>query len=128
MLAFFIVFLASNAINVLILLSPFAVIDAALKGFRLLVLLTVTATAFRESVAGRGLGPVHHRLRLPHRRLVLPPVALRVGLHLGLRHAATQTLPARQTGEPDVPRSPNQQGPRPHLRQAAARRQRAAWS
>ena len=46
MLAFFIVFLASNAINVLILLSPFGVVDAALKGFRGLVLLTVTATAF----------------------------------------------------------------------------------
>jgi hypothetical protein len=46
MLAFCIVFLASNAINVLILLSPFGVLDAALKGFRLLVLLTVTVTAF----------------------------------------------------------------------------------
>jgi len=46
MLAFFMVLLASNAINVLILLSPFAVVDTALKGFRLLVLLTVTATAF----------------------------------------------------------------------------------
>jgi len=46
MLTFFIVFLASNAINILVLLSPFAVIDAALKGFRLLVLLSVTATAF----------------------------------------------------------------------------------
>ena len=46
MLAFFIVLLASNAINVLILLSPFAIVDTALKGFRLLVLLTVTATAF----------------------------------------------------------------------------------
>ena len=46
MLVFFIVWLASNAINVLLLLSPFRVVDAALKGFRLLVLLTVTATAF----------------------------------------------------------------------------------
>jgi hypothetical protein len=46
MLVFFIVWLASNAINVLILLSPFRLVDAALKGFRLLVLLTVTATAF----------------------------------------------------------------------------------
>jgi hypothetical protein len=45
MLAFFIVFLASNAINVLILLSPFGILDAALKGFRLLVLLTIPATA-----------------------------------------------------------------------------------
>ncbi len=45
MLAFFLVFLASNAINVLILLSPFAGVDIALKGFRLLVLLTVLATA-----------------------------------------------------------------------------------
>jgi hypothetical protein len=52
MLAFFIVFLASNAINVLILLSPFAVIDAALKGFRLLVLLTVTATALANPWLG----------------------------------------------------------------------------
>ena len=45
LLAFFFVFLASNAINVLILLSPFAVMDTALKGFRLLVLLTIPATA-----------------------------------------------------------------------------------
>ena len=52
MLAFFIVFLASNAINVLILLSPFAVIDAALKGFRLLVLCTVGATAFANPWLG----------------------------------------------------------------------------
>jgi MFS family permease len=52
MLAFFLVFLASNAINVLILLSPFAVMDAALKGFRLLLLLTVTATAFANPWLG----------------------------------------------------------------------------
>ena len=52
MLAFFIVWLASNAINVLILLSPFRVVDAALKGFRLLVLLTVTATAFANPWLG----------------------------------------------------------------------------
>ena len=51
-IAFFIVFLASNAINVLILLSPFAIVDAALKGFRLLVLLTVTATAFANPWLG----------------------------------------------------------------------------
>ncbi len=52
MLAFFIVFLASNAINVLILLSPFAILDVALKGFRLLVLLTVAATAFANPWLG----------------------------------------------------------------------------
>ena len=52
MLAFFLVFLASNAINVLLLLSPFAVVDAALKGFRLLVLLTVLATAFANPWLG----------------------------------------------------------------------------
>jgi hypothetical protein len=52
MLAFFIVFLASNAINVLILLSPFAVVDAALKGFRGLVLLTVAGTAFLNPWVG----------------------------------------------------------------------------
>jgi hypothetical protein len=52
MVTFFIVFLASNAINVLILLSPFAVVDAALKGFRLLVLLTVTVTALANPWLG----------------------------------------------------------------------------
>jgi hypothetical protein len=52
MIAFFIVFLASNAINILILLSPFAVVDAALKGFRLLLLLTVTGTAFANPWVG----------------------------------------------------------------------------
>ena len=52
MLAFFIVFLASNAINVLILLSPFAILDVALKGFRLFILLTITATAFANPWLG----------------------------------------------------------------------------
>ena len=52
MLVFFIVWLASNAINVLLLLSPFRVVDAALKGFRLLVLSTVTATAFANPWLG----------------------------------------------------------------------------
>jgi len=52
MLAFFIVFLASNAINVMILLSPFAAVDAALKGFRLLVLLTVTGSALANPWLG----------------------------------------------------------------------------
>lgn len=46
MLVFFIVFLASNSINILILLSPFSMIDAALKAFRASVL---------ASVAGAGL-------------------------------------------------------------------------
>jgi hypothetical protein len=45
MSAFFFVFLASNAINILILLSPFPLVDAALKLFRLLVLFTVVASA-----------------------------------------------------------------------------------
>lgn len=52
MAAFFIVFLASNAINILILLSPFTTLDAALKGFRLLVLASVTATAFANPWVG----------------------------------------------------------------------------
>ena len=52
MLAFLMVLLASNAINILILLSPFAIVDAALKGFRLLILLTVTATAFANPWVG----------------------------------------------------------------------------
>lgn len=46
---FFIVFLASNAINILILLSPFPPIDAALKTFRASVLASVVgASAFGD--------------------------------------------------------------------------------
>ena len=52
LVAYFFVFLASNAINVLILLSPFAVLDTALKGFRLLVLATVAATALASPWLG----------------------------------------------------------------------------
>jgi hypothetical protein len=52
MVAFFLVLLASNAINILILLSPFAIMDTALKGFRLLVLLTVTVSAFMSPWLG----------------------------------------------------------------------------
>lgn len=46
MILFFVVFLASNAINILILLSPFTTVDAALKTFRASIL---------ASVAGGGL-------------------------------------------------------------------------
>ena len=51
-IAFLIVFLASNAINVLIILSPFTSVDAALKGLRLAVLGTVTATAWANVWVG----------------------------------------------------------------------------
>ena len=46
MAAFFIVFLASNAINILILLSPFTTVDAALKAFRNTILASVVGTSF----------------------------------------------------------------------------------
>ena len=46
MAVFFIVFLASNAINILILLSPFTTVDAALKGFRTAILASVAGTSF----------------------------------------------------------------------------------
>jgi len=52
MLAFFIVFLASNAINILILLSPFTIIDTALKGFRLALLASVAGTAWIDPWLG----------------------------------------------------------------------------
>lgn len=45
MAAFFVVFLASHAINILILLSPFTTVDAALKAFRLTLLGSVVVTA-----------------------------------------------------------------------------------
>ena len=46
MIAFVVVFIASNAINILILLSPFTVVDAGLKAFRTAILATVAGTAF----------------------------------------------------------------------------------
>jgi len=52
MIAFFFVFLASNAINVLIILSPFTTVDAALKGFRIALLGTVTATSLANPWIG----------------------------------------------------------------------------
>jgi len=52
MAAFFVVFIASNTINVLILLSPFPPVDTALKSFRLFLLSTVTATALANPWIG----------------------------------------------------------------------------
>lgn len=52
MAAFFFVFLASNAINVLILLSPFTTVDAALKGVKLALLGSVAATALANPWVG----------------------------------------------------------------------------
>ena len=54
MAAFFVVFLASNAINVLIILSPFTTVDAALKGFRLALLGTVAGSALSNPWIGAG--------------------------------------------------------------------------
>jgi hypothetical protein len=50
--AYFIVFLAGNAINILSLLSPFTSVDAALKTFRLFLLSTVTITSFANPYVG----------------------------------------------------------------------------
>ncbi len=46
MALFVIVFLASNAINILILLSPFGALDASLKAFRTTILASVAGTAY----------------------------------------------------------------------------------
>jgi len=50
--AFVVVFLASNAINTLILLSPLSIVNTALKAFRLGVLATVAGTAFINPYLG----------------------------------------------------------------------------
>jgi MFS family permease len=52
MFLFFIVFLASNSINILILLSPFTTIDAALKTFRATVLASVVGSSAIGSWSG----------------------------------------------------------------------------
>ena len=50
--AYFIVFLASTAINILILLSPFSTVDAGLKIFRGAVLASVAGSAFANPWLG----------------------------------------------------------------------------
>jgi hypothetical protein len=50
--AFLVVFLAGHAINVLILLSPFATVDAALKSCRLLLVSSVAATSLANPYVG----------------------------------------------------------------------------
>lgn len=52
MAAFFVVFLASTAINILILISPFTTVDAALKSIRLALLATIAGTAWANPWIG----------------------------------------------------------------------------
>jgi len=52
LVAFVIVFLASNAINILILLSPFTTVDAALKAFRGAVLASIVGTSWANPWMG----------------------------------------------------------------------------
>jgi len=52
MVAFFIVFLASNAINILILLSPFGALDASLKAFRTTLMASVAVSAWTNPWIG----------------------------------------------------------------------------
>ena len=51
-IAFAVVWLAGHAINMLILISPFATVDAGLKAFRTFLLSTVTITGFANPVVG----------------------------------------------------------------------------
>jgi len=57
MAAFFIVFLASNAINILILLSPFTVFDAALKAFRTAIIASIVISSWANPWVGAVLVP-----------------------------------------------------------------------
>ncbi|TAL00979.1 MAG: hypothetical protein EPO07_08985, partial [Verrucomicrobia bacterium] len=50
--AFAVVFLASNAINILILLSPFTTVDAALKAFRAAILASIAGTSLANPWIG----------------------------------------------------------------------------
>ncbi len=52
LLVYGIVFIVSHAINILILISPFASVDAALKAFRLFLLSTVAGTSFLSPKLG----------------------------------------------------------------------------
>ena len=50
--AFFVVWMVAHVINVLIIVSPFTTVDAALKSFRLLILSSVTLTSFANPYVG----------------------------------------------------------------------------
>ena len=50
--AFFVVWMVAHVINVLIIVSPFSTIDAALKGVRLAILSSVTLTSFANPYVG----------------------------------------------------------------------------
>jgi hypothetical protein len=52
MIAFFFVFLASNAINILILLSPFGAVDAALKAARTAVIASIAVSSWANQWMG----------------------------------------------------------------------------
>jgi len=52
LVAYAVVFVVSHAINILILISPFATVDAALKAFRLFMLSTVAGTSFASEQIG----------------------------------------------------------------------------
>jgi hypothetical protein len=52
MAAFFLVFLASNAVNILILLSPFGALDAGLKAARTTLIASVAASAWSNPWIG----------------------------------------------------------------------------
>lgn len=52
MVAFFIVFMASNAINILILLSPFGAVDAALKAFRTAIIASIAVSSIANPWMG----------------------------------------------------------------------------
>ncbi len=56
--AFVIVWLASHAINILILLSPFTSVDTALKAFRLALLGVVTGVSFNNPYVGAAISAV----------------------------------------------------------------------
>ena len=50
--AFFVVWMVAHVINVLIIVSPFTTVDAALKSVRLLILSSVTLTSFANPYVG----------------------------------------------------------------------------
>ncbi|HEY1170365.1 MAG TPA: hypothetical protein VGH19_03255 [Verrucomicrobiae bacterium] len=55
MVSFVIVWLAAHSINILILLSPFTTVDAALKSFRLFLLSFITGGSLMDPMLGAGI-------------------------------------------------------------------------
>ena len=128
MVAFFIVFVASNAINILILLSPFPVFDALLKLFRTAIIASVVVSSWVNPWMGAAWALV-----IIFFSWLIAGWSFRLS-HFGLSFIwdfvtrQMQPFPAGSDDEQNVPWPKDKQSSCPHLRPVEPRRKRHADS